>query len=94
MTYHNTTNESGQQLRLYQKAAMNQDTKIIELIKFYRLEKFSPKDINLLYPVAGTPITSIRRSINTLTKRGELTKTDEKVPGIYGRPEHVWRVNN
>lgn len=38
------------------------------------------------------PLTSIRRSITTLTNAGALVKTGLQVPGLYGSPEHVWRL--
>lgn len=41
--------------------------------------------------VDGEPLTSIRRAITTLFKRGLLVKTDETVTGLYGRPEHKYR---
>lgn len=40
---------------------------------------------------SSTPLTSIRRSITTLTKRGFLDKTSEKRTGQYGKPEYLWR---
>ena len=39
------------------------------------------------------PITSIRRAITTLTKRGYLIKSDEMKKGLYGVSEYVWRLN-
>jgi Fe2+ or Zn2+ uptake regulation protein len=40
------------------------------------------------------PITSIRRAITNLTKRGFLVKTIAKKPGIYGQLNFLWRYNN
>lgn len=42
------------------------------------------------------PLTSIRRTITTLTdgKNGRkkiLRKTDQTQPGPFGRPEHLWQ---
>lgn len=36
-------------------------------------------------------LTSVRRSINTLTRAQVLVKLADTVPGLYGRPEHLWR---
>ena len=38
------------------------------------------------------PLTSIRRSVTNLTKENLLVKMPNKVKGIYGLPEHVWRL--
>lgn len=42
-----------------------------------------------LYP--SCPLTSIRRSITTLTKRGLLEKTDKMKTEVYGKVNHYWR---
>ena len=39
------------------------------------------------------PITSIRRAINTLTKSGKLTKTNEFRISEYGKKTHIWKIN-
>ena len=39
------------------------------------------------------PITSIRRSITSLTKDGHLVKTDKTVMGNWGMREHLWQIN-
>lgn len=39
------------------------------------------------------PITSIRRSITSLTKDGLLVKTDKTVMGNWGMREHLWKIN-
>ena len=38
------------------------------------------------------PLTSIRRALTNLTNAGELVKTDKQMKGMYGRPEHQWRL--
>ena len=37
-------------------------------------------------------ITSVRRSISTLTGAGALRKLDTTVPGPYGMAEHLWEL--
>lgn len=37
-------------------------------------------------------LTSVRRSIATLTQAGVLIKTDTHRGGPYGRPEYCWRI--
>jgi hypothetical protein len=43
---------------------------------------------------AGRPIllTSVRRSIATLTEAGALEKLAKRTPGPYGAPEHLWQL--
>ena len=39
-----------------------------------------------------TPLTSIRRSISTLTKRKLLRKTNIQINSTYDRPEYTWEL--
>lgn len=40
----------------------------------------------------ATPITSIRRAITDLTKKGLLKKTGKKRRGIYGDLNNTWTI--
>jgi len=91
MPYYNTTKESGEALRDCKGKAESQDEMIFKF--FQRSGRgYSPSQVlHLCLPRA--PITSVRRSITNLTSRGFLTKTDNKVKGVYGKPEYVWVIN-
>ena len=56
-------------------------------------ETFTPDQIQHLCEICERewPITSIRRAISTLTKQGNLTKTDELRKGKYGKKTHTWK---
>ena len=88
-TYHNTTDLKGKDLVAAIEKAESQDRWIYHLFGIYN--ELSPSQAYLKYPTP-TPITSIRRSITNLTKNGNLVKTDQKVMGMYGRPEYVWKL--
>ena len=85
MSYYNTTHETGQQLKIYTDTAKKQDEIVMELAK--RVKKFSASSIYKIYPFPNTPITSIRRSINTLKRMGFIVETGRKVAGKYDRKE-------
>ena len=101
--FFNTTGETGQTLENFKAVALIQDEIILEMYQLY--PKMSPSQcwnryagfcVNQLgMPFTHTPpITSIRRSINTLTNSGQLERLRfEKVIGIYGRPECYWKLN-
>jgi predicted transcriptional regulator len=82
--YYNTTSQSGDELQEFIASAGAQDSKIMEAI-IGMDSVFSPRDLTTLFP--EMPITSIRRSLNTLVKKEFITKTGKKVDSIYGRPE-------
>ena len=96
--YHNSLNHEGEKLRSYEQKAMSQDERILFVVQFSSENwfgcfehGFTPSEINkIVLPEA--PITSVRRSMNTLTRQGKLIKTDETRMGPYNRPETVWRL--
>ena len=90
--YHNTLAHEGDELRSYQNAAMTQDDRVLQEFILLRYEcGRTPSEVNR-YALPNAPLTSVRRSMNTLTRQGKLVKTDETRMGPYGRPETVWRL--
>ena len=90
MTYHNTLAHEGDQLRDYEQKAMTQDDRILNFFDGNRTG-YTPSVVQK-HALPNAPLTSVRRSMNTLTKQGKLIKTDEQRMGPYGRPETVWRL--
>lgn len=90
MTYYNTTTEAPDQVTMFSKKNVTQDEQVLSIA--LKLGVFSAKDIYKRFPVANVPITSIRRSINTLYKEGKITQTGYKVKGLYGRNEYQYRI--
>lgn len=88
-SFYNTTNESGQQLEIFEQTAKNQEHQIMKIMQLYK--KLSPSDVWKWYG-KSIPLTSVRRALTNLSKQGKLIKTDEKKKGIYGRDEYVWSV--
>jgi len=89
--YHNTLAHEGEKLRNYEQKAMTQDEVILEVFTNWGVVDFTPSEMRR-FALTGAPLTSVRRSMNTLTKQGKLIKTDETRMGPYGRPETVWRL--
>jgi hypothetical protein len=83
--YYNTTNTTGQQLKIYTDTAKTQDEIVMGLCK--RFKRFSCSTLYKIYPLPNTPITSIRRSLHTLQSMGFIQKTGNKVLSKYNRPE-------
>lgn len=88
MSHYNTTNEQGQLLMEFQRKAANQDAAVVECLK--ELGKASASEV-LQWLQAKTRmtwiITSVRRSLHNVA-----VKTDEKVMGMYGRPEYRYKL--
>lgn len=93
MTYFNTTSENGQQLQMFVNKSKKQDDVILRFFQTYNDKAISPSEVWVnCFDVDSIPITSIRRSISVLTKKGKLLKTEIKDKGIYGRDEYKWRL--
>ena len=94
MTYYNTNNETGADLRDAWTQTANQNDLIFQLFADNPDQGYSPEDVELRCLDLGKtwPITSIRRALHTLTEEGNLTKTSELQKSSYGRNAHIWRL--
>jgi len=96
--YYNTNNETGNKLKQSKKKTITQDEFILGIFNTWRTnEGLTPSEIEgILVDDYDTnwPLTSIRRSISTLTDTGKLTKTDKLRKGKYGKNEHVWKFKS
>ena len=92
MNYHNTVQESGQQLFNFRQAAINQDVILLGFFRRHAGELLSPSDVWVRtgMEAQAVPLTSVRRAISNLTRDGYLVKTSVKHDGVYGRPENCW----
>ena len=93
--YHNTTNENKETVKTYRKLNAKQDKRVLAIIKNER-KPFSSSLIWKRYLhkhlTLPTPITSIRRSINTLKNLEYIIETGNRVPGLYQRSELEYRL--
>jgi len=91
--YYNTNNEEGQTLVSSWTATAKQDTLILSIFLAEPNSSFTPDEVDDRCRILSRewPITSIRRAINTLTKRGNLAKTNELRKGKYGKNTHTWK---
>ena len=93
--YHNTTNESKENVKKYLKINKKQDTKVLNIIRNIN-KPFSASLVWKKYIhrfiLEPAPITSIRRSINTLKNNGYIAETGNRVLGMYKRSELEYRI--
>lgn len=91
--YYNTTNLTNPTLSEYKRINSGQDATILDFFKANRGKKYTPFAVAELANLhRNVPITSVRRSLNSLTNAGYLVKTDEVRESPYGRPNHVWTL--
>ena len=91
--YYNTNNETGIDLRESWTSNAKQDELILRIFMIAPNDSFTPDEIEEACQRCNKnwPITSIRRAISTLTKHGNLTKTNELREGKYGKKTHAWK---
>lgn len=85
--YHNTNGLEGEELQLAMFKAVTQEQRV--LLVFRKEALLTPEDVHRHFP-AGTPLTSVRRAMSNLTKRGVLRKTIIRTRGKYNAPVHYW----
>ena len=95
-TFFNSIGISGAALVEATVRAYKQNEVILTVFQEYPHIKFTPFDIQSnVKRIYGKdyPITSVRRSINTLTEKGLLTKSEKaEGKGIYKVANHKWQL--
>ena len=86
-SYHQTTPLSPEQARKYIAKSKSQDKELWVMLK----ARGSATPRQLLARRPNMLISSIRRSLNTLTNKGILIK-GSCVEGGMGHPEHEWKL--
>ena len=88
--FYNTNKLSGEDLTKANENALSQEKEIMEFFKANPESCFTTRDIEDLLSMNHD---SCKRAITNLTKKGKLIKSENRVPGYYGYPVHVWSLN-
>lgn len=93
-SYFNTTNLKGGDLKKATVKAETQESKILSFFRFPMREgmSYAPHEVHKVLGLYSTPLTSVRRAMTNLTKKGLLHKTTTMVEGNYGKPSHTWAL--
>lgn len=89
--YYNTNNLKAKKLIAALVKAKAQEDKVKIIMNTYG--KMSASEVHEFFPKT-TPLTSIRRAMSDLQTDGFLVITDEMKDGLFGSPEHYYKVNN
>ena len=92
--YHDTGFEPNIEAR--EKKATKQNGTILEFMQEHPGQWFTPYEVHrcLVLNLNGPPLTSIRRSLTTLTAKGKLIKSQNRVPGERGALNFRWTAKN
>ena len=94
-SYHNTTNLKDKELREAEEKAETQEQIILAFFIRRAPSCYMPCEVHRTINIGlehPWPLTSVRRAITNLTKRGTLQKTDVKKIGLYGKLTYCWRL--
>jgi hypothetical protein len=89
--FYNTIPLSEYELRIAEMKAGTQNRVILDFFKNHPDQEWTPFQVQKYLNLFNTPITSIRRSITTLTKLGYLRMTPVKRMGEYGVFNNCWK---
>lgn len=87
--YYNTTKQTGEKLDIYQQNAKNQDHRLFVVMQQNPNMAYGASDFTKIFK--NMLLTSIRRSLNTLERKGLITKTGNKQDGLFGHPENTYK---
>lgn len=97
--YFNTTRETGRELKKACEKVENQDIRVFSIVYDAKEKGVTSGEVYSKFVKMANhyalvpPISSIRRSLSTLTERGVIEKTVEKRIGIYGRNNYVYKIS-
>ena len=90
-THFNTTNEDGETVRKYAEKNVNQNNRVLEILKKAK-KPMTASQVWEIYGMVATPLTSMRRALTTWKVAGIVEKTDKKREGLYGRSEYHYQI--
>ena len=93
-SFYNTINLAGKELDDAQRAALTQEQIILRWFVRQGVDyQCGPSKVHDIVFDKETPLTSVRRAMTSLTRRGDLVKSNALIMGTYGKPEHLWNVS-
>lgn len=93
MSYYNTVQTAGAELREYRQKAQRQEERILHWFKTSDQFFYTPSEIHLIVFDRSVPLTSVRRAMTNLSTELKLVKSTKKRKGPFGRMEFCWRIN-
>jgi hypothetical protein len=96
-SFHNTNIADGELLKAAEVKARSQEDEVYTFFRKNWRYAYSPSQVWKKLIDAGkikatVPLTSIRRAMSNLVYRKRLRKTTYQVKGVYGMPEHKWKL--
>ena len=93
LDFYNTIHSQGEVLNKAIATCKKQGEIILQIFKTYN-KALTPVMVHTIYTRYHEDIllTSVRRSISDLTKKGWLKKLNQQAPGMYGKSNYMWII--
>lgn len=91
--FYNTIKLSETDLQIARNDAKSQEDFIKFIFKNESDLEITPSQMLELFG-NNIPLTSVRRALTNLTNENFLEKTESMIEGLYGKPEHIWRLKS
>jgi|TARA_R100001082_G_scaffold35561_1_gene18555 predicted cupin superfamily sugar epimerase len=93
--YHNTNKLDRVAEKMQAEKNLNQEDIIYLIFKKSTFKKLTPSEVWKYYQGMknNIPLTSVRRGMSNLMKEGYLIKTNDTQSGLYGKPEHFYKLS-
>lgn len=93
LDFYNTNQTEGTELSERKRKALTQESVIINI--YNRFKRLTASDVQNHCLAAGNhwPLTSIRRAITNLSKKGYIKRTDRTKHGLFGANERYYELN-
>ena len=83
--------DSAAERKKYEDVCGKQEAEILRFLERHWHHDMSASYVWKTLFTSSTPLTSVRRALSDLARKGYVEKTAEKVIGPFSRPEHTWR---
>jgi len=93
MGYYNTNGEVGKVLAESNKKAYAQEEKIKSYFEVFNVELTCENLYFNIFKNDNVPLTSVRRAVHNLVKKGVLIATGNKRLGMYGKYVMIYKLN-
>ncbi len=92
-SFYNTISLAGKELDEAQQKALTQEQRVLRwFVRQGGDYQCGPTKVHDSVFDKEIPLTSVRRAMTSLTRRGDLVKSHAMITGTYGKPEHLWMV--
>lgn len=91
--FYNTIEAKPEEVHKYEITNYKQEERVLFFFQDNPGKEYTPMEVWLrVFRKEKVPLTSVRRAMSNLTKRGFLEKTEIQRMGVFGKYNYCWRL--